>query len=99
MAALTITQAAQIARNVTTNEMANWPRYKYLQRGNGSFKNPFDRGLVKNCLEVSAPPQRFFLAMGRKKGRVGFGGAGTGGREQGAGEAARATAAAAEAMS
>jgi len=55
VAALTITQAAQIAKNVTTNEMANWHRYKYLQRANGTFKNPFDRGFIKNCFEVLLP--------------------------------------------
>mmetsp|Transcript_27858 Transcript_27858/g.49788 ORF Transcript_27858/g.49788 Transcript_27858/m.49788 type:complete len:578 (-) Transcript_27858:67-1800(-) len=53
--ALAVSQAAQIARNVTTNELANWHRYKYLIRKDGAFRNPFDRGLLKNCLEVLLP--------------------------------------------
>jgi len=52
VSALTITQAVQIARNTTTNEMANWHRYKYLKKSNGSFHNPFDKGILQNCLEV-----------------------------------------------
>lgn len=31
VAALAIAQASQVARNVTTNELANWHRYRYLQ--------------------------------------------------------------------
>jgi len=48
-------QAGQIARNLTTNELANWHRYKYLIRKDGGFRNPFDRGLLRNCLEVLLP--------------------------------------------
>ena len=48
-------QASQIARNVTTNELANWPRYKYLRSADGSFNNPFDRGCKQNCLETMSP--------------------------------------------
>ncbi|KAK9916497.1 hypothetical protein WJX75_003392 [Coccomyxa subellipsoidea] len=50
--ALSITQAMQIARNTTTNEMANWTRYKYLHGDDGSFKNPFDKGCWQNCSEA-----------------------------------------------
>ena len=53
--ALTVSQAAQISKNVTTNEMANWHRYKYLKKSDGTFRNPFDRGLLPNCLEVLLP--------------------------------------------
>ncbi|XP_078443252.1 ankyrin repeat family protein with DHHC zinc finger domain-containing protein [Wolffia australiana] len=49
VAALTIVQASQIARNITTNEMANSMRYGYLQGPGGRFRNPFDRGIRANC--------------------------------------------------
>ena len=45
-------QAMQIARNSTTNEMANWTRYKYLHAQDGGFANPFDRGWRRNCGEA-----------------------------------------------
>jgi palmitoyltransferase len=44
VAALAIAQSSQVARNVTTNELANWHRYKYLQAADGSFTNPFNKG-------------------------------------------------------
>lgn len=44
VAALAIAQASQIARNVTTNELANWHRYKYLQSADNQFHNPFSKG-------------------------------------------------------
>ena len=37
--------ALQIARNVTTNELANWSRYRYMKDADGDFYNPFDRGV------------------------------------------------------
>lgn len=46
---LTIVQASQISRNITTNEMANVMRYSYLKGPGGRFKNPYDHGLKKNC--------------------------------------------------
>ncbi|KAK9823611.1 hypothetical protein WJX72_004215 [[Myrmecia] bisecta] len=56
VAALAITQASQVARNVTTNELANWHRYKYLRTGpDGSFQNPFDKGCKHNCVEALFP--------------------------------------------
>lgn len=39
----------QIARNITTNEMANMLRYSYLRGPDGRFRNPFDQGCKKNC--------------------------------------------------
>ena len=45
-------QAMQIAKNATTNEMANWTRYKYLHGPDGGFRNPFDRGWRANCGEA-----------------------------------------------
>ncbi|XP_002969220.2 protein S-acyltransferase 24 [Selaginella moellendorffii] len=42
-------QAAQIARNITTNEMANAARYVYLRGPDGLFFNPYDHGFWKNC--------------------------------------------------
>lgn len=53
--ALAITQATQISRNVTTNELANWQRYSYLRDAHGLFMNPFDRGCRNNCLEAMLP--------------------------------------------
>ncbi|MED6137290.1 Protein S-acyltransferase 24 [Stylosanthes scabra] len=47
--ALTFVQASQIARNTTTNEMANAMRYSYLRGPNGRFRNPYDHGCKKNC--------------------------------------------------
>ena len=55
VAALAVTQATQIARNVTTNELANWQRYSYLRDPHGMFTNPFDRGCRNNCLEAMLP--------------------------------------------
>ncbi|GMH04581.1 hypothetical protein Nepgr_006421 [Nepenthes gracilis] len=51
VAVLTIVQASQISRNITTNEMANAMRYGYLKGHDGRFKNPYDHGLRKNCLD------------------------------------------------
>ncbi|XP_047307821.1 protein S-acyltransferase 24-like [Impatiens glandulifera] len=46
---LTIMQASQISRNITTNELANSMRYNYLRGPGGRFRNPFDHGIKKNC--------------------------------------------------
>ncbi|XP_067944203.1 uncharacterized protein [Watersipora subatra] len=50
----------QMLTNLTTNEGVNWKRYKYLHDANGAFKNPYNRGYVKNVLEYFhyLPPQR-----------------------------------------
>ncbi|KAK6136447.1 hypothetical protein DH2020_029803 [Rehmannia glutinosa] len=42
-------QAAQIARNITTNEVANAIRYGYLRGPDGRFRNPYNHGCWKNC--------------------------------------------------
>ncbi|XP_074328124.1 putative protein S-acyltransferase 23 isoform X2 [Apium graveolens] len=42
-------QLYQISRNITTNELSNRLRYRYLQGPDGRFHNPYDRGLLKNC--------------------------------------------------
>eukprot|EP00879_Flechtneria_rotunda_P014039 GHRR01014666.1.p1 GENE.GHRR01014666.1~~GHRR01014666.1.p1 ORF type:complete len:501 (+),score=212.11 GHRR01014666.1:1155-2657(+) len=55
VAVLAVAQASQVARNVTTNELANWHRYKYLQDGSGGFTNPFNRGIKANCYEAFHP--------------------------------------------
>ncbi|XP_061350807.1 protein S-acyltransferase 24 isoform X1 [Gastrolobium bilobum] len=47
--ALTVIQASQISRNITTNEMANAMRYSYLRGPGGRFRNPYDHGVKKNC--------------------------------------------------
>ncbi|KAM7473011.1 hypothetical protein LguiA_011194 [Lonicera macranthoides] len=51
VAVLTAVQASQIARNITTNEMANILRYTYLRGPGGRFRNPYDHGFKKNCLD------------------------------------------------
>lgn len=48
---LTGLQATQIARNITTNEVANSMRYNYLKSTDGRFKNVYDHGIRKNCSE------------------------------------------------
>ena len=48
---LTITQASMIARNVTTNEVANSSRYEYLRGPDGRFRNPYNHGWWKNCVD------------------------------------------------
>ncbi|XP_024374636.1 protein S-acyltransferase 24 [Physcomitrium patens] len=48
---LTGMQAVQIARNITTNEMANSLRYTYLKDAEGRFRNPYDSGCRKNCVD------------------------------------------------
>ncbi|KAF6140343.1 hypothetical protein GIB67_011362 [Kingdonia uniflora] len=51
VAILTIVQASQISRNITTNEMANIMRYSYLRGPSGRFSNPYDHGIQKNCFD------------------------------------------------
>ncbi|CAI0401173.1 unnamed protein product [Linum tenue] len=48
---LTIAQALQIARNITTNEIANAKRYGYLRGPDGKFQNPYSHGCRKNCVD------------------------------------------------
>lgn len=55
VAMLVIAQTSQVARNVTTNELANWHRYRYLHDAQGEFFNPFDHGWKTNCVEVCVP--------------------------------------------
>ncbi|KAK4380852.1 putative protein S-acyltransferase 23 [Sesamum angolense] len=48
-ATLLSVQATQIARNITTNEVANAIRYGYLRGPDGRFRNPYNHGCWKNC--------------------------------------------------
>ncbi|XP_057416841.1 probable protein S-acyltransferase 23 isoform X2 [Lotus japonicus] len=48
---LTITQASTIARNLTTNEVANSTRYQYLRGPDGRLRNPYNHGCWKNCAD------------------------------------------------
>ncbi|KAJ6424489.1 hypothetical protein OIU84_025301 [Salix udensis] len=48
---LTTAQASQIARNITTNELANRIRYGYLRGPDGHFRNPYNHGCRKNCAD------------------------------------------------
>jgi len=45
---LTVAQVTQVARALTTNELANMHRYPYLRGREGQFVNPFDRGCAAN---------------------------------------------------
>jgi len=39
-----------VATNLTTNEYMNYTKYDYLlEKGSGRFKNPYNRGFVRNC--------------------------------------------------
>lgn len=55
VSALAFAQAHQILRNVTTNELANWRRYRYMQTTSGKYFNPFDHGWRRNVLEAFQP--------------------------------------------
>ncbi|KAK3118989.1 hypothetical protein QOZ80_9BG0711990 [Eleusine coracana subsp. coracana] len=44
-------QATQIARNITTNEVANRSRYSYLLGPDGRFRNPYNQGCQRNCTD------------------------------------------------
>ncbi|GAV65114.1 Ank domain-containing protein/zf-DHHC domain-containing protein/Ank_2 domain-containing protein, partial [Cephalotus follicularis] len=48
---LTVVQASQIARNITTNELANAIRYGYLRGPDGRYRNPYNHGCQKNCAD------------------------------------------------
>lgn len=48
---LMVAQASQIARNITTNELANAARYSYLRGPDGRFRNPYNHGCRKNCAD------------------------------------------------
>ncbi|XAR52983.1 Protein S-acyltransferase [Bertholletia excelsa] len=48
---LLILQASHIARNLTTNETMNAVRYGYLRGPDGQFRNPYNYGCRKNCLD------------------------------------------------
>ncbi len=55
----------QIAKNTTTNEEANWTRYKYLHGEDGTFHNPFNHGCRQNCMEALCNPNTpYVLAQG-----------------------------------
>lgn len=55
----------QIAKNTTTNEEANWTRYKYLHGEDGTFENPFNQGCWQNCVEAMCSPNTpYVLAQG-----------------------------------
>ena len=60
--ALTVAQLTQVARNVTTNELANAHRYSYLRSRDGGFTNPFDRGWKRNL-------RAFFFAAAESRDR------------------------------
>lgn len=54
-----------MATNLTSNERINRKRYSYLNSEDGKFRNPYDRGIVKNILE------HFYVIKERKIERNG----------------------------
>ena len=53
--------AVQAWINMTTNEMANWPRYKHFHdQETGAFVNPFDKGGLQNMQELCFPSAESF---------------------------------------
>ena len=61
---LVSSQLAQVARNITTNELMNLHRYAYLRAADGTFKNPFDKGVFKNvvsffCVDAARRTREF----------------------------------------
>ncbi|MEW5315647.1 MAG: hypothetical protein WDW38_007060 [Sanguina aurantia] len=79
VAALAISQASQLGRNVTTNELTNWHRYKYLQASDGGYTNPFNKGCRDNCWEAFHPERAamapvFFAAGGGSTSKTCCGG-------------------------
>lgn len=54
--ALASAQLSQVARNITTNELANMHRYAYLRGKDGRFANPFDKGCSANCASFCMQP-------------------------------------------
>mmetsp|Transcript_31944 Transcript_31944/g.69755 ORF Transcript_31944/g.69755 Transcript_31944/m.69755 type:complete len:635 (-) Transcript_31944:26-1930(-) len=58
---LTCSQLGQVFANLTTNEMINQHRYRYLHSADGSFRNPYDKGCWPNTVE-------FFLGVEMKGG-------------------------------
>ncbi|GLD92113.1 hypothetical protein PINS_up000646 [Pythium insidiosum] len=43
------------ARNLTTNEVMNAHRYEYMRSADGQYRNPFDRGMLRNVIGRLAP--------------------------------------------
>lgn len=46
--------AEQVSRNLTTNELANWARYRYMKDASGDFHNPFDQGCRRDVDSASS---------------------------------------------
>lgn len=56
---MVIMQKVLIRYNMTTNEHANYRRYRHFRTADGRYHNPFNRGLVANSLEywnITEPP-------------------------------------------
>jgi hypothetical protein len=43
------------AKNLTTNEIINSHRYQYLRGADGTYRNPFDRGVLTNFADRCLP--------------------------------------------
>lgn len=42
-------------KNLTTNEVMNSHRYQHMRSERGAFRNPFDKGVVRNVMERCLP--------------------------------------------
>ena len=52
-------QSMMVTVNLTANEYANYYRYRHFKQPNGTFKNPFNHGIINNLLEffyLKKPP-------------------------------------------
>ena len=65
---LVCAQGSSVAKNITTNELANYHRYTYLGTdGLGRIANPFDEGCSKNCLEMYRPGEEVVFALDERR--------------------------------
>lgn len=48
-------QTSQVLSNITTNEVVNWHKYRYLRGSDGKLSNPFDKGWRQNLWEAFNP--------------------------------------------
>lgn len=59
-----------VLNNMTTNEKANYSRYRHFKTVDGRFKNPFDRGILMNCLEYWHFVDPLYIAKTKRQSHV-----------------------------